>query len=158
MPPLSEIVWDIADTPGDAAILAQSAPAGPGVLLCSFAIVPGPLALVAATIPPTTTEDLHGYVAASAIGSLTPDTYNGQIIGVIQSGLDRFGSDNSLIRFNATGLGQSFFTSLEINGVTHTSATATFTDDGTNCQWSWSGLDGYAAWFFVDGSYTATFA
>lgn len=163
MPPLTDITFNPADGDGYGGnnglpLLAEIAAAGEGTLSVSIggSAPSGPLALVADTFPPLSTEDLHGYRLSDAIGSLTPNEYGGQTIGIILSGLDRFGNDICQIQINATGLAQSFFASIEINGVTRTSATASFTDTGAECIWSWSGLDGFPAWFFVDGSYTVT--
>lgn len=116
-------------------------------------VLTGPLSLVAGTIPPSSTEDFHGYT--STVGSLTPNTYNSQTITTLFSGVNRFGVDQSVITFNATGLTQGFFTTLTINSVTLASIDASFTDNGSTCTWSWLGAGN--AFFYIDGTYTVDF-
>lgn len=157
MPPLTDIVWNIADSErvNGIAFSAVTAPAGPGVLSCAVYSPPsGDLVLIADSFPPSMPpEDFSGYNDLSGLGSLTPDTYGGQTIGAIFAGISRFGLNQSVLRFNATGLAQSFFTTITINGVTLASADAGFTDNGTICVWSWLG----DAFYFVPDTYTVEF-
>lgn len=72
-------------------------------------------------------------------GTFTPSTLNGQIIVAISD--DNDAGPDFVVQIGSSDLGQSFFTSMYINGTTRLTSAATYSFAGQS-QWSWSGAVG----------------
>jgi len=92
----------------------------------------------------------YGYSNVGPIGSISPSSYNSATINQLFSGVNRFGNDQTVLQLDGTGLGQSFFATITINGGTLNSSSAAFTDNGSTCTWSWVGT----ALFTTSGTYS----
>ncbi len=101
----------------------------------------------------------YGFVSlefGAGIGSVSPTTQGGYVIGQIARFL--FSVPGSYDVFSLGGLtsdpGQSFFDSITISGIAHTSASASYNYDAVYGQASWYWP---ATWAFGAGATTAVF-
>lgn len=140
----------------DRALLATLAPAGAGVILMSqVSTAPGAavsLSLTSAHLDGDTWgvygDGAHGFQAPSTV---SPTTINGEDIYDLISGNNSDFATGFWVRLYGT-LAQSLFTSITVNGVTYTTASATFSA-GATTSWKWGGANPFEATGAIAGSY-----
>lgn len=141
--------YSLRATGAETLIAAKPAP----VVSSTFAV--GAYTLVAADVTNGAPGSSAFYGWSDGIGgSISPTTLSGQTIINLMAGIGRFGDPFTQIVLVGDALGQDFFTSVTVDAVTLTSATAVYDNSVPGfCSWNWGtpgGVAGTALFSAVD--------